>query len=250
MNMLDAGLWSAFVTLTGVAVALTVRGEPPWDRALFAAACLRALGGPDVTPSAASARAWGGDFATLPPGCSPAVRLRPGVTWEGLGATDAELARRLADVRLAWTEPPRLVLPGLDAAVVDDDDPDAFAPLLPRPSTRLVVAASGSADRLVRVLARGPGLRDRLRAVLLVAPTMDPSAFAAAVTHDAFDVELAHAVPWFVLRARGAPALPEPPEPPTGQRMVEVIDLGEVDTDDLGHPALGRALAVLLAALD
>jgi hypothetical protein len=136
----------------------------------------------------------------------------------------------------------RVVPPGDGAAA-------AISAVCDRPELRLVLAAGEHGDELLRLLHAEPGLRDRVRAVLLVGARLDEAWIAENFGHLAFDVELSREVPYLTLRTAGATILPDPPEPPSARRSIAAIDLGEVEPEVLADPRCGRAVAALLAAV-
>jgi hypothetical protein len=260
MTLVDAVLWALAAVLLGAALLILAREERPWDPAVFFAGALAALRR-RAGESPVALRAgpipddgWDGDVDALEEAVSPAMRLDPALGWEDLGG-DAALAairRRGAAVRLVWFDPPAVSVDGFDAVVLTPGaDPllDPLADLLEAADTRLVLVAGAHAEVLLRALADAPGVRDRLRAVLLVGADLDPAWLASSFTHAAFDVEVQREVPYLTLRAGGVPPLPDPPDPPTGRRSIAVVDLGIPTDEALAHPSMGRALGALLAAV-
>jgi hypothetical protein len=246
---LDAALWALALALFAGATWLTLRRERPWDAGGFFRADLAARRGEPRTDD-------------IPLDLSPSARLAHRLSWRDLGTAtaDAARARRLADTVVVWFEPAPLALPDLPANVAelapaDESNVDAWAeasvaalaPLLATPHTRVVVAGHARAHDALRLLHAAPGLRDRLRAVLLVHPHLEDAWLRANLTHEAFDVEVLRDVPWLHLRAPGAASLPTPPEPESARTCLVVVDLGEAH--DLADPALAAALADTLAAL-
>ncbi len=256
---IDAALWSIAVALLALALWFGRGGAPAWDPAAFFGAVLAALFGPGKLPLTAGpvpAEGFVGTPEELDAVDDPRVRLGPEVTWPDVAgwsdATRAALARRLQGVPVVWFEPPAVTLDGVEVVVLDTVDAEALAPLLARPEVRLVLAAHTRADAVLRMLRDAPGVRDRLRAVLLVAPALDAEWLAANFTHPAFDVEVVREVPYLTLRAgpdAEAQRLPDPPTPPTGRRALVPVDLGVLPADLLHDPRVGRALAALCAAL-
>lgn len=263
MNEVDAALWALAAVLLAAALLVQAGQARPWDPAAFFAAALAALrvaegvaavplrGGP------IPAEGWDGDHDALDPELDPEARLGPGLTWASLGSADTlqAIERRTSAVRLVWFEPACVQVDGLRAEVVPLASFDAaaafeaLAPLLEGPETRLVLAARAHADALLRALADAPGLRDRLRAVLLVGASLDAAWLQEHFTHVAFDVEVQREVPYVTLRLPGATALPQPALPPTARASIAVVDLGEIDPDALARPSTARALGALVAAI-
>jgi hypothetical protein len=257
--LVDAVLWSVAAGLLAVVVWLTRAAGPPWDPASFFAAVLAALSGPGnlpLTGGPVPAEGFEGTPAQLEAVDDPRLRLGAECGWtEVAGWTDATrsaVARRVENVRIVWFEPPPVMVDGLETTVLDAVDLEALDRLLTRADTRLILAAHARADAVLRLLHDAHGLRDRLRAVLLVAPTLDAEWLATHFTHAAFDTELNRQVPYVTLRAgpdADAQRLPDPPTPPTGRRAIQVVDLGVLPADRLGDASVGRALAALCAAL-
>ncbi len=253
----DAALWSIAAALLAFALWLVRRDvSVSWDPAVFFGGALAAAFGKGRLPLAEGpvpAEGWEGAAEDLDPEYDPAVRIGPEVTWaavgEGSDVARATIARRLAGVRVVWLEPPAVAIEGVEAVVAA---PEGVAALLARPEDRMVLAASREAVAALKLLHGEAGLRDRLRAVLLVAPTLDRAWLDANFTQKAFDVEVAREVPFLTLRTppdAAAQHLPEPPVPPSGLATVAVVDLGVLPAELLGDPRVGRALAALLAAL-
>jgi len=266
----DALLWSAFVAFFVGALYFAWPRPPRWSPALFHHAVLANLHGGELEKAGASlgdwkarcdkviprgprppAAGWTGDPALLGPDHDPSVRIGAACTWLALGEGDAQalaaLSRRLVDVRLAWIGPGAVPVPhveGGEAASLAD----AAATLGAR-HHRLVLVLSGDATPTLAALREAPGLRDRLRAVVLVGAGIDPGFVATQLTQEAFDTELAQSIPWLVYREAGQPGLAEPPLPPSGRRAIAVHDLGELPVAWRDDPHLPRALASLLAAL-
>lgn len=255
----DAVLWSLAAGLAAVALWLSRGGGPAWDPASFFGGVLSALFGPGRLPLTGGPVPEGGFFGTpddLAAVDDPGVRLGPDCSWTAVAGwaepVPATIARRLEGVRLVWFEPPLVQLEGIEPIVFDTLDVAPLLPLLDRADVRLVVAAHARADAVLRWLHDTPGVRDRLRAVLLVAPALDGSWLAEHFTHPAFDVEVAREVPYFTLRAGEGvdrQRLPDPKTPPTGRRSLAVVDLGVLPRELLADPRIGRALSALCAAL-
>lgn len=254
----DAALWSAAVALLALALWLTSREGDRWDPATWFAAALGARwgGSPPLAEGPIEPEGWDGDVRALEAAYTPAARLGPGLDWPDLEgwtpAVEAALARRLADVRLVWLGEPALAVPAVATATmpsVEAAEP-VLEPLLERPEVRLVLAARGAAAQpLLALLRDAPRLRDRLRAVLLVAPEIDAAWLAEKFTHEAFDTELMRQVPYLALRVPGVAPLPDPPEPPSARRAVLPVDLGVVPPEVVGDARVGQATAAVLAAL-
>lgn len=254
----DAALWSVAVALLALAVWLTVREGDRWDPATWFAAALGARWGgpPPLAEGPIEPKGWDGDVRALEAAYTPEARLGPKLEWPDLegwtpGVREA-LARRMADVRLVWLGDAGLDVPEVATAVMPG--PDAaeavLEPLLERPEVRLVMAARGaSAQPLLALLRDAPRLRDRLRAVLLVAPELDAAWLADKFSHEAFDTELMRQVPYLALRVPGIAPLPDPPEPPSARRAILPVDLGVLPGDALADARVGQAVATTLAAL-
>jgi hypothetical protein len=255
----DGVMLSLGVALLVLALWLARGDGPRWDPAVFFAGALSAAFGKGRLPLSQGpvpAEGWAGEASELEPAYDPKERLAPECSWEDLAAwgpaTRAAVTRRLGAVRLVWVEPPPFEIPEIPSTIVDEPDADTIAALLPRPEDRVVLAGHARADALLHLLHGAPALRDRLRAVLLFAPRLDPAWTATHLTHPAFDVEVAREVPYLTLRAgpeADTQTLPEPPLPPTGRRTLAVIDLGVLAPDAVGDPRVGRSLAALFAAL-
>jgi len=257
--LIDGVLWSVAAGLAAVVLWLTRADGPPWDPASFFGAVLSALSGPGklaLTGGPVPEEGFEGTPAELEAVDDPRVRLGAACGWPEVAgwteATRSAITRRTENVRLVWFEPPPVAVEGLETTVLDAVDLAALGRLLTRPDTRVILAAHARADAVLRLLHEAQGLRDRLRAVLLVAPTLDASWLAPNFMHVAFDTELNRRVPYLTLRAgpdAAAQRLPEPPTPPTGRRAIQVVDLGVLPPDRLADPNVGRALAALCAAL-
>ncbi|MDP2313379.1 MAG: hypothetical protein Q8P41_10770 [Pseudomonadota bacterium] len=255
----DAVAWSVAAGLLGLALWWSRGGASGWDPAAFFGATLAAMFGPGhlpLTGGPVPPEGFEGTPAELEAVDDPRVRLGPLVTWEALAGwtepAQTAIARRLDGVRLIWFEPPPVHVEGVEAVVLDTVDAALVDRLLTRPDLRIVVAAHAQADAVLRLLHDAPGLRDRLRAVLLVAPTLDAAWLAEHFTHPAFDLELAREVPYLTLRAgpdAAAQQLPPPATPATGRRSIGVVDLGVLPSELLPDPRVGRALAALCAVL-
>lgn len=249
MTTFDAALWSAAIALGAFATWLALPRPPTWDpRRLFALAL-----GPTVP------LADGADPATAGPEDDPRRRLGPGCDADAVARwatpVEAALRRRFAGERLVWFEAPALTVPELPVSVLGS--PAAAEPalegLLADRGTRLVLAARHEAGGLLRLLHGAPGLRDRVRAVLLVDADLsaDQDWIAAHFTHAGFDLEQARVVPFLTLRVQGrtGQVLRPPPAVDRGFPSVSVVDLGAVPAEAVGEPAVARAVAVVLAAV-
>ncbi len=204
------------------------------------------------------------DLREKPEAWQPAEWLGAGCTWEGLwsptgppsGATTVALQRRLSGLRLIWLEPPVMELPGLaaqqiapPAQITEEGIGGAFEDQMSAlmGEGRVVVAASAAAMPLLRLLLVAPGLRDRLAAVLLIDPAVEPEWAEVNFRHDRLDTELYRQVPWLILRHRlESCPLQTPPLPPTDRAALEIVDLQQHDPAD---PRLPHAVSLLLAAI-
>lgn len=272
MNAVDAALWVAFAVLVLPALVMSLPRPPPFDPARLLGLLVATIHRGEVERTTKEARDWEGRIARavprdipLPPGgwrVDPAdlgeahdleARLGAGASWDALAngdeAVGRALARATAELTACWFEPPALDLPGLRAAPVRESDPVELLPLLADPASRLLVCARHRAAEVLGLLHDNPGLRDRVRAVLLVGARVDEAWLREHWSQKAFDTELARSTPYLVLRIGDSPRLAEPPVPASGRRPVAVSDLGVVDEAALQDPALGRALALLVAAL-
>lgn len=253
---LDAVLWSLAAALLVLALWIHSRGERPWDPAVYFAGLLGAFWGGRVPLQGGPVppEGWDADPAELGESYEPSRRLAPEMDWTALKAwspdVEAAVRRRLADVRLVWLGPAATDVPAVESREVAPGEGagERIAALCDRPDVRLILAGSGD-DAVLRLLHAAPHLRDRVRAVLLVGARLDPAWISACFTHVAFDVELAHEVPYLTLRHAGADPLPDPPEPPSARRSIAAIDLGVIDPADLRDARCGRALSALFAAL-
>lgn len=256
LQTLDALLWSLAIALAAAALWLARPQPRQWEiRALLDGV----LGERDLSDKP---EAW-----------QPAEWLGAGCGWPLLTdppepAVIAARDRRLAGLRLIWLEPPGLELPGLElpglAARRVDPPEDGGAETLPEAAIggefearmgeamggaqdRVVLAARSAAGSLLKLALAAPGLRDRLAAVLLIDPEIDPAWIERHFHHHLLDTELYRQVPWLILRHRqDHPPLSTPPAPQTGRLSIEVVDLGQRDPAD---PRLPAALSLLLAAL-
>lgn len=262
MTTLDMVLWSLATALGSGAVWLTLPRPPAYDPAvMFGLVVATILRGREERAEG-KVEAWEAAVrATVPAGIKPPVsgwtidptvlgdgydlvqRLGIGASWDALAeegaAVETAVRRMLEGVTLVWFESPAIVIPWVASAQVGPTE-EAIVPLLPNASSRVVIAARTEADAALNLLRAAPGLRDRVRAVVLIgASVTDPLA------HVDFDTELARTTPWLVLRVARSPVLTEPPAPPNDRRAIGLIDLGEVaSTDD---SALAVAFAVLIA---
>ena len=125
----------------------------------------------------------------------------------------------------------------------------------------MVVARGSAAGPLLRAIAGQLTLRDRVAAVVLVDPlwsASDRAWLAEWFTHPAFEPEVVRPV-FYATLLDCDPAAPEswsrwtdqrlpiPPEPPSGRRVIEVVDFGPVVLSALPAEALARALVIWLA---
>ncbi|MBM4392885.1 MAG: hypothetical protein FJ090_17305 [Deltaproteobacteria bacterium] len=150
-------------------------------------------------------------------------------------------------MRLAWIGPGAVPVPHVDGGEMPSLEVAAAS--LGARHHRLVLVLSGDVTPVLLALREAPGLRDQLRAVVLVGASIDPGFVATQLTQEAFDTELAQSIPWLVYREAGQAELAEPPLPPSGRRAIAVHDLGELPGGWRDDPHLPRALASLLAAL-
>ncbi|MFN7144218.1 MAG: hypothetical protein ACK4YP_10600 [Myxococcota bacterium] len=254
---IDAALWSVAVALFAFALWLTRRDlSLNWDPAVFFGGALAALFGKGKLPLAEGPvppEGWDGEPEDLEDVYDPKERLGPDLSWRDVATWSAPVratvARRLADVRVVWLEPPAVAIAEVEPVITT---PDALPTLFARPDERFVLCASAEAQRALGLLHDDATLRDRLRAVLLVAPRLDRAWLETHFTHTAFDVEVSRPVPYLTLRAGPTAAeqlLPEPPVPPSGMATVAVMDLGVLPPELLGDERVGRALAATLAVL-
>lgn len=272
--MSDAVLWSMFVALFSGALFFAWPRSPRWDPVLFHHMVLATLLRGEVEGKDGKLEDWKGLLdAVLPRGPRPpsggwteeptllgsdydlAQRLGADASWDGLAEAappvDAARTRRLADLTLVWVGPPALEVPGVATRTLDDLDLVSLLGAYPEPHQRFVLATRDHGAALLAALREAPALRDRLRACLFVGATFDPAWLAEHFTQVGFDTEMDRTVPWFQLRTDDRPEsrLVEPPIPATGRHSVAVLDLGLMAKDTLAHPAEGRALATLFAAL-
>lgn len=258
---IDAVLWSAAVTLAGVATWLSRPQALAWEPDAFFAAIWSVLRRPAplaLREGPIPASGWDGDVTTLEEDLDPVARLGPTCTWEAVGAfgpeVQAVIARRLGHVVALWLEEPAFELPGVrtvgvaDAARVDEVLEELCAP----PEARFVLFAARNAGGVLRRLHAEPGFRDRVRAVVFVGAELggDRDWIADHFTHTAFDLEMSRELPFFTLRVEGggAQVLREPPA--SNRTCIRVVDLGLTPTASLADPALPRAFALVLAALE
>ncbi len=249
MSGVDAGLWALAVVLFALALWWG-RPRPRRYSALWLYEAVRGARRGVVPVSR-------GDEEPL-----PAAWLGAGTDWARLTGDDpavkAAFERRFRDVCLVWFEEPALPLLGLEQRVLatsalEPGQEAALDTLLPRPSTRLILAARREAGPLIHRLHSLPGLRDHVVAVVLIGPELSHEGewLAAHFTHVELDTELDRVVPWLVLRV-GTDAesqrLVEPALPDTGRRSFEIIDLGAVAEAQL-DPEQGLTLSLVLAGL-
>lgn len=254
-TLIDAGLWSVAAALLIGAVWIVVRERPErWDHSFFFVGVLGSLFGKGKLPlreGPIAPEGWDGEPSELGPEHAPEARLAPSLTWDDIAAwrpTVVEaITRRLASVEVLCLDPLNVEIPGVTTRSISVTDLEGH---FTRPEQRAVFVAGASADALLRALHASPPLRDRARAVLLVAPTLDRS-FLPSIDHVSFEVDVAREVPYLTLRAGPSAAdqlLPEPPKPPSGILSLITVDLGILPEALLGDPRVGRALAALLAA--
>lgn len=260
----DAALWAIAAVLGAAALWMSRPRPPSFDPARIWGAALATLVRGDMERAGKDLAAWEAELRRMGPvhplgdlladpvllgeAHDPALLVGAACSWDALaeGREEAWLAvaRRLASVRFVALGPWPLDLPGMEILRLDEPDEAALEEILDWPETRIVFCAT-EADPLLRWLADSPGLRDRVRALVL----LDPQA-TEPVDHPRFDTEIERATPWLVLRRAGGPRrLETPPDPPNHRRSIRVIDLGEVDFATLDPEKHGRALLLLLAAL-
>jgi hypothetical protein len=272
MSPVDAALWLAFVALVAPAIALSLPRPPSFDPARLLGLLVATLHRGEVERTTGDASDWEARIARSvpreiphPPGgwrVDPAdlgashdlqARIGVGASWEAVARGDASvdqaLARATTGLCALWFEPPIVELPGLGVHVLGEIDPAGILPLLADPADRLLVCAGTRAQEVLALLAENPGLRDRVRAVLLVGARVDPAWLAVHFTQRAFDTELARSTPYLVLRVGDSPRIAEPSLPASGRRPVAVTDLGVLDPGSVADPAVARALPLLVAAL-
>ena len=258
-------MWSLATALGSGAVWLTLPRPPPYDPArMFGLIIATILRGREERAGGKIA-AWEAAIqATVPSGPTPSggwtvdpadlggdydlvARLGVGATWDAVAgmdgadasAVEAAVRRLLHEVTVIWFEAPALAIPWVEVAHVEASEA-GVVPHLPRAASRVVIAARTEADVALALLRASPGLRDRVRALVLVGATVSEP--LAPVD---FDMELARSTPWLVLRVAGSPLIGEPPAPPNDRRAIGLIDLGALQTAD--DPAVGAAFAVLIA---
>lgn len=244
MSTADMILWSMAIALASYATWLQLPRPRSWDPTqVFLAFSGRAAPPADVDPT-----------ILLGVGCAWDVVA----TWRSSGQAEAiqtALRRRFSDTRLVWfDDEPRLDLPEIPAIAL----PNLNSPLqdleraLTRPHQKLVLAASRQSMALLTLLHATPGLRDRVRAVLLVEPdrdtAWDPAWLEANFTHEAMDVEVARIVPYLVVGREGL--LPSPALPASRRRSFEVLTLGSLPEGADDRARTGRVLSLLFAALE
>lgn len=258
---IDAVLWCAALTLAGVATWLSRPQALAWEPDAFFAAVWSVLRRPAplvLREGPIPASGWDGDVTTLEDDLDPTVRLGPTCTWDAVGAfgpdVQAVVGRRLGHIVALWLEEPPFELPGVRTrGVADPAQVDAvLEELCAAPEARFVLLARTNPGGVLRRLHAEPGFRDRVRAVVFVGAELgaDRDWIADHFTHLAFDLEMSRELPFFTLRVEGggAQVLREPP--PATRTCVRVIDLGLTPGESLADPALPRALALVLAALE
>lgn len=250
----DAVLWSLAVALAAAALWLSAPRAARWDVARFFAAAWAAGRAPAPVPFEEAPPPEGAPSGSTPGDeQDPVRRLGVGCDWAAVGRwapeVEAAVTRKLAGTRVVWFEPPVVDLGPVEQLPPPAAAHDRLEALLAPAAARLVLVASTEAQALLELLHELPGLRDRVRAVLLVGATPDPAWVAREFRHESFHLELARATPYCTLRTAPGQALRTPATPPTGRVAVDVQDLGRIPPDALADPALGRALRVTLAAL-
>ena len=187
-------------------------------------------------------------------------------TWVvvGEGALVAGLAAELESI---LGEGRALHVPIAEAGAPGEDLTEALKALLPSPSSRLLLLVRGAAaGPLLTCLHDNADLRDRARLIVGVGAELAPLAewMAANFDHQQMDTEIARALPYMHMGflvpdvdpvgEAGAPLsgsrFPDVPDPPTGRRAIESIELGPLIGPSEGFPPalLARALAVFLTA--
>lgn len=272
--MTDSMLWSAFVALMVGAFYFAWPRSPAWHPPLFHHMVLttrlrgevEAANGTleelkirlarllPVGPKPPSG-GWTEDPALLGNDYDPVAMLGVGATWDAIAdrdpAVSAAVHRRLADVRLVWVGEPVFSVPGITCHSVATASAEAILEYAEAPATRLVVATRDHGAALLGALREAPALRDRLRAVWFIGARFETGWNAEKLTQDGFDTEVDRVTPWFVLRLEEGEGttLDEPPTPASGRRSFAVHDLGKADGALLAEPALGEAVAIVLAAV-
>ena len=272
--MTDAALWSTFVALLCGALYFAWPRPPAWDPVLFHHLALATLLRGEVEAADGKLEDWKLRLdALLPRGPRPpsggwtedpallgedydlAHRLGANCSWDALAANAPAIAaaeqRRFGDVTLVWIGEPALHVPGIATRTQPTAELASLLVAFPELHQRFVLATRHHGAALLAALREAPSVRDRVLACLFVGATFDAAWLAAHFSHVAFDTELDRTVPWFVWRCgEGEDAvLAEPVIPATGRRSIAVHDLGKGDASTLGEPAVGRAMALLLAAV-
>lgn len=259
----DALLWSLAVGLLVIALWVARPRPATWRLDVLFRTALAALGAPFAPREGPPPAPLDGP----PEAYDARERVGGGADWAAVGRWEpkvSEAVRRRGDtLRVVWLEEPtvalppeiavtRLSLPAGDPLHALDDAAFAAAlrELATRKDLRVAWLASKQAAGVFKLLASDEGVRDLTRLVLLVgADLADHEAWLAEhFTHRNFDLEQARRLPFLTLRVEGAGAQRLRPPPPGDVEVVEVVDLGVVAPEALGDPAMGRSLAVLLAA--
>jgi len=252
----DGVLWALAVVLAGAALWLSAPRSARWDIAEFFAVAWAVGSRPDPCPltgGPAARPGWTGSPEGLAEEADPVRRLGMGCTWDAVAEwrpeVEAAIARKMTGTSVVWFEEPVVDLGPVVRLPPPAEAHDRLDALLERPSARVVLVASTQGQALLELLHELPGLRDRVRMVLLVGAAPDAEWVARELRHETFHLELAHAVPYCTLRTAPGQVLRTPDAPPTGRIAIDVVDLGRVEAEDLGRPALTRALRVVIAAV-
>ncbi len=175
--------------------------------------------------------------------------------WVASGEAQADEALQRRGATLLWWGPRAAALPSaagwpqVDLGSEPNAETEAtLEALLALPADRFVVVVTAGIERFLPFFSEVPGLRDRVRAVVLIGVDLSPVAdwLAESFTHATFDLEMDRALPWLTLRTGPGQVLRTPADDATGRNSVEVVDLGEVDPS---APGVGPALLLVLAAL-
>ena len=259
----DAVLWSLAVGLLVIALWVARPRPATWRLdVLFrtALAALRAPWSPQDAPPPAP--------LDHPPEVYDArERVGAGADWAAVGRWEpkvAEAVRRRGDtLRVVWLEEPTVTLPPEIAvthlsmppgdplrALEDPAFAAALRELAARKDLRVAWLATKEAAGVFKLLASDEGVRDLTRLVLLVGADLADHEhwLAEHFTHRNFDLEQARRLPFLTLRVEGAGAQRLRPPPEGDLEVVEIVDLGLLPREALEDPAVGRALAVVLAA--